>query len=289
MIKTESEEKLERIDVYNPYTRKAVTVNYHPNNENVSHHTHDFYEINYVLDGSITEIVSGHELPMSKGDAILMHPGVFHMIRDNKEATVLNILIRPQWFTTALSALEEGTLGKFVSTASSESYAEYLVFYGADSAEKHVCALIDEEQEGEAYSRLASEGHLLLLLAKLSRSAVRSELSSGQDSGYRRFAAILSYLYENSAALDASTLALRFGYSEAHLSRLFRKYTNRTPAEFLKSVRLRHVESLLLESDAPASHLASEAGFQCMPYFHRLFKSTYKMTPTEYRRAQKRK
>lgn len=281
-----AERKLERIDAYSPDTRRSVTVNYHPRGRICSLHTHDFYEINYVLKGSITEVVSGRTIPMKEGDAILMHPGVFHVIRDDADATVLNILIRPQWLLSVLTPHKDGELGKFSSTAAGEDYTEYLIFYGTD-AKKQVDALIRESVGDALCSRLATEGAFLLLLAQLSRSAEGIAMAKAQDHGYRRFAAILSYLYENIRTVSVSELAARFGYSEAHLSRLFRRYTGEPPIALIKRARLAHATALLWDSDAPVFRIAAEAGFSCAPHFHRLFKSTYGITPEEYRKSHR--
>ena len=282
----EKERALERIDAYNPGIRRAVMLNYHPRGHASSYHTHDFYEINYVLEGTMTEVVSGECHPMQAGDAILMHPGVFHLIRDDADATVLNILIRPRWLLSVLAEKSEGALGRFASTAAEEDYTEYLIFHGA-SAGREIAALMREAAEDTPDSRLAAEGACLVLLAALSRSAMRITTATEHNGGYRRFAAILSFLYENSATTSVGAMADRFGYSSAHLSRLFRRYAGEAPVTLLKRARLTRAAALLGEGDAPIHRIAAEAGFPCAPYFHRLFKATYGMTPEEYRAAKK--
>lgn len=278
--------QLERIDAYASGRSESVTINYHPCGKTNSHHTHDFYEINYVLSGSITEVVSGRSIPMQTGDAILMHPGVFHVIRDDADAVVLNILIRPQWLFFNLAAETEGALGQFATTADSEEYTEYLIFHETTATEE-IGALIRASGSKAPSARLAAEGAFLTLLATLSHTAGRITVADGQDSGYRRFAAILSYLYENIRTVSVSELAARFGYSEAHLSRLFRRYTGEPPTALIKRARLARATALLWDSDAPIHRIAAEAGFPCAPHFHRLFKSTYGMTPEEYRNARR--
>ena len=53
-------EALERMDVYNPEAMRNVAVNYHPTGKTSKRHTHDFYEINYLLRGEAVNEVSGH-------------------------------------------------------------------------------------------------------------------------------------------------------------------------------------------------------------------------------------
>jgi AraC-like DNA-binding protein/mannose-6-phosphate isomerase-like protein (cupin superfamily) len=279
-------EDLERIDVYNPKIRKNVAVNYHPRGGTSRHHTHDFYEINYVMEGRAINEIGGKILPMERGDGILLHPGAFHTVRAEKDATVLNILIRPQWLRAALSSAEEEPLRSFAEEAEGEEYRDYLIFYGAKGAREAVECLIAEATATKPQSKLAAEGAFLSLLAALCRRAERMELAASHDAGHRRFFAILAYAYKNANALTVKELADRFGYSPSHLSRLFRRFLCESPVSFLQKARLSRVASLLIESAAPVYSLAEECGFPCAPYFHRLFKRTYGMTPEEYRRAK---
>ena len=57
-------EALERMDVYNPEAMRNVAVNYHPTGKTSKRHTHDFYEINYLLRGeAVNEIVVKNARP----------------------------------------------------------------------------------------------------------------------------------------------------------------------------------------------------------------------------------
>ena len=287
MREAEGGRRIERLEAYALDRHAAITLNLHPPGRGNAYHTHDFYEINYVMGGSITEIVSGRAIPMTAGDVILMHPGVFHVVRDDADATVLNILIRPQWFFFNLASQTEGALGQFAMTAACEDYTEYLVFHGA-AVTQEMDALIRAASTHTPAMRLAAEGAFLTLLSTLSQTARHITVADKQDGGYRRFAAILSYLYENTAHLDIASLAERFGYSPAHLSRLFRRYTGEAPSTLLIKARLLRAEAMLSEGKEPVCRIAAAVGFPCVPYFHRLFKKTYGITPEEYRRANRR-
>ncbi len=277
------EKGLERIDTYAPDAQRNVTVNFHPAGMTSECHTHDFYEINYVLGGELVNEISGRSVRMRAGDAVLLHPGVFHIPSAGEGATVLNILIRPHWLERALASVGDGPLFRFASTASGEDYMEYLLFFGASDAEDAARLLLAERGATAPHAALAAEGGLLLLLAALGR-AWRVEEAEGRDAGFSRFAGILAYLYEHSATVTAATLAARFGYSSAHLSRLFRRYTGTTPAALLQRTRLDRAAALLLVRDATVTAVATEVGIPCLPYFHRIFRRTFAMTPEEYRR-----
>ena len=60
-----------------------------------------------------------------------------------------------------------------------------------------------------------------------------------------------------------------------------------TPSAMLMRARLERAAALLRETDATVTAVAAEAGFPCLPYFHRLFRRTFGKTPEEYRRAER--
>lgn len=277
--------ELERIDSYNPQVRRNIAVNYHPAGGTSRHHTHDFYEINLVLAGEAVNEVSGRASLMRQGDGILLHPGAFHTVRAAADSQILNVLIRPEWMLSVLASVDEGALLSFAERADTEDYLDYILFFGAQGSLESAARLVREAAPGVPQGEMAAEGALLLFLADLSRCAERALAASPHQPGYRRFAAILSYAYENAPALSVRDLAARFGYSPAHLTRLFRQYIGETPAALLQRLRLERAAKLLWEGEAPVFRVAEACGFPSAPYFHRLFKKSYGVTPEGYRQG----
>ena len=282
MGEAEGGRRIERLEAYALDRHAAITLNLHPPGRGNAYHTHDFYEINYVRGGSITEIVSGRAIPMTAGDVILMHPGVFHVVRDDADATVLNILIRPQWFFFNLASQTEGALGQFAMTAACEDYTEYLVFHGA-AVTQEMDALIRAASTHTPAMRLAAEGAFLTLLSTLSQTARHITVADKQDGGYRRFAAILSYLYENTASLDIASLAERFHLDEHYLCRLFKGQMGAPPVQYLNAYRVERAKALLTNTDRSVTDIALAVGFDDPSYFARIFKRVLGVTPREYK------
>ena len=285
MMKPRTQEtRIEHMDKYSRGADWNVTVNYHPCSSTSQCHTHSFYEINYVIRGGMTNEVSGKAIPMREGDAILLHPGVLHIPAAEPQSVVLNILIRPRWFTAAIPSVGEGPLFRFVALAEREEYMDYILFTGGKDIGTTLTHLLTVSRGEGAFAPLAAEGAFLSFLAALAEGATLAP-AGARDAGFARFAQILAYLYEHIETVTPAALAARFGYSSAHLSRLFRRYTGSTPSALLLRARLDRAADLLTETDGSVTAVADEAGFSCMPYFHRLFRRMYGLTPAEYRRA----
>ncbi|MCD9021676.1 response regulator transcription factor [Cohnella silvisoli] len=69
----------------------------------------------------------------------------------------------------------------------------------------------------------------------------------------------------------------------AYLSRLFRKETGKTLTEYVQSVRMDHARTLLDNDGKSVSEASLQSGFPNLPYFSKVFKQYYGVTPQEYR------
>lgn len=76
--------------------------------------------------------------------------------------------------------------------------------------------------------------------------------------------------------------------SGGHFCRLFKKYTFKTPVQYINGVRLSAAMDLLLESDRKVLDVAFDTGFNSLSYFIGVFKQSMGCTPTEFRRQRGR-
>ncbi|MEV6205803.1 helix-turn-helix domain-containing protein [Kitasatospora sp. NPDC051914] len=84
--------------------------------------------------------------------------------------------------------------------------------------------------------------------------------------------------------LPAQVLPDRLNLSVRHFSRLFRRRTGRTPADYLEAVRLEAARRLLEESDRSLPAIAAGTGLGSVETLHRVFRNRLGTTPAEYRR-----
>jgi signal transduction histidine kinase/DNA-binding response OmpR family regulator len=101
----------------------------------------------------------------------------------------------------------------------------------------------------------------------------------------------LAYIYENidNPQLSVEILSSHMNISRASLYNKLFEYTGVSPIEFIRSVKLDKAIDLLEKTDKNISEIAYESGFANPNYFTKVFKSKYKVTPTEYLAAKKAK
>lgn len=77
--------------------------------------------------------------------------------------------------------------------------------------------------------------------------------------------------------------------SRAKLYRIIQDETGRTPAMFIREIRLSQASRLLSTTQLNVSGISSMVGFGSMKYFNKYFKEKFGITPTCYREENKEK
>ncbi|GFN33138.1 AraC family transcriptional regulator [Paenibacillus xylaniclasticus] len=84
--------------------------------------------------------------------------------------------------------------------------------------------------------------------------------------------------------LTVEGLAERAGWTHEHFTRLFARYTGRTPREMIIQRRIERACQLLLYHETTVKEVAYAVGFSDENYFCRVFKSVKGVTATQYRK-----
>ena len=74
------------------------------------------------------------------------------------------------------------------------------------------------------------------------------------------------------------------GYTPEHLCKVFRKYLDKSPTEYVNELRINHAARLLADTDEPIASISYRLNFQSLSRFYHLFRKQYACTPAEYRR-----
>ena len=84
--------------------------------------------------------------------------------------------------------------------------------------------------------------------------------------------------------LSVEQMAEAMGMSRANIYRRMVAATGHTPSEFIKIVRLRHAERLLMQSGLTVSEICYEVGFTSPRYFSKCYKDFYGYVPSKAKR-----
>lgn len=111
------------------------------------------------------------------------------------------------------------------------------------------------------------------------------EVHTQQLENNNAFEDLLQYIEKNyNQRLYLKDLAQQFCLAPNYCCNLFLKAKGMTFSQYITNLRMEKSVLLLKKPDLPINKIALMVGFDDYTYFNRVFKRTYKCTPTEYRK-----
>lgn len=248
-------------------------------------HDHDFYEIFYIETGSITHCVADQWISLAEGDLVFVRPSDRHTFREWKECRLLNLAFPARVMESLLVYLNAGERA-FELLAISAPPTTQVPVYEREELVRGFRILNAIPAHEKSHIRLAS---CLIVANLLTRWFLLKRPPALQPNAP-------SLLGELVAAMDEPAQFTRgvprmkelSPYSYEHLCRLFRRTYNQTPSEWINRRKIEYAANLLQQTDLAIVDLASEAGFDNLSYFYRLFKRRFGLSPNQYREERNR-
>ena len=99
---------------------------------------------------------------------------------------------------------------------------------------------------------------------------------------------IIKFIEDNidDESMNPDSLADFIGESKAGLYRKLKDLTEKTPSEFVRTIRLEYAASLLKTTKLTVTEIMYKSGFSNKSYFYREFAKLYNTSPKEYRNKQ---
>ena len=115
---------------------------------------------------------------------------------------------------------------------------------------------------------------------------IKSEKSFSKDNSYSKIVASVTYMKSHFylPELQIAEIAAKSNISEIYFRKIWEKYFNLTPAQYITKLRIDYARELLLGSDCLVREIAERAGFPNEKYFSARFKAITGITPSEYRK-----
>ena len=254
-------------------------------------HSHDFFEITYMLNGGGTFFFEGATVAMSEGDVCITSPKAAHSQPFEPDCFALSIVVRKSTFNSLFGNLltRQDLVSLFFRHSLYERpMANYILLRtGNDDSLFHTAqALVYESNLSDDYSNFCSISLLDLFLARALRAAqaaitlYRFENYSGRDFD---FTLVLQYIQQNYRTVTLTSLANAFHFSKNYMSKLIHDKMGCGYAELLRSVKMRHALDYLTNTSMKVSEIADAVGYDSVDHFSRTFRRTYGMSPQQYK------
>ena len=268
---------------------RLITVRPHSRFVDFPEHRHNYVEIMYVVQGSITHIIGGKQLTLHKGDVLMLNQQVRHAIRRAEYEDIgINFIALPEFFEVPLSMLhEKNVLAEFIAGAFGQKnpVSHYLLFRLKEQPqvenlmENMIESMLHEHSDEDVMNQYTMGLVFLYLLNHL------ENLSHNSSMDYREaiVQAVLGYIKSDCKNANLTKIAKDTHQSVSVLSKLIRQKTGDTFKELLQQRRFETAAHLLKETDLAVEEIALDVGYENLSYFFRQFKSRYGVTPRAYR------
>lgn len=114
---------------------------------------------------------------------------------------------------------------------------------------------------------------------------IKNHKRQGYSSLVSSITAYLEHTYDE--PITVAQLAREFHITPNYLTNLFHKETGQTPTDYLRKIRTRHAQQLLLTTNLPIQKVSEKIGIDDSNYFVKLFKKDFGLTPSQYRKQYK--
>ena len=274
-----------------PYGRDVFAFIHLPYQNDILHE-HNYFEINYVYRGSLTQIISNETRLMNEGDFCIISPFTQHSVLAAKDSLVLSIQLRETTFDAILGAfLAKNDLLAifFKNTLYETNQSNYLYFHtdNNDNIKMLIQNIVREANTEDNYSSTCCNGYVQILFSTLLRKYGKSALYYGfneQDSIDTDFAFILEYITQHYRTVTLDELSEFFHYSKPYLSSLFKKNMNQTFVTVLRNIKMRHALDFLANTEKTIEEIGIEVGYNSTDHFSRSFKQYNHCNPSEFRK-----
>lgn len=275
----------EKIEV--PHNNSFITrmLKMDPHSDKI--HFHKNFELNYITSGFGRRIIGSSISSYAPGDMVLLGPNISHCwevlepgLDGHGECVVThfyeNILMSDFFNIPELDEVNELLKA-----------AEYGIQFTGDIAAVAAESLIKMiNLKGlERYIEMLKVFNLLLSIDERKLLALPSAVPDSNDKDREQIDKIYEYVFQNlENGINLNEAASLVYMEPSSFCRFFKKKTNQTFMEYVKSVRIGISARLLAETDKQITQICYESGYNNLANFNHYFKQVMKKTPSEYRK-----
>jgi AraC family L-rhamnose operon regulatory protein RhaS len=266
------------------------------NNYSIGMHAHNYHEINIVMGGRGFHYYGEHVFEVSEGDVFVVPPKIKHGYWSAGDLAVYHVIICAEFFQKYEADLINlpGYFALFDIAPQMREYAgvsRFLKFRDYEYDEifqiLESSARLGMKEHPTIHDYIGMNVNALYFITRLTACFHRecqNEGSSSEESDSVLFTRAVERIYQAyDTKLDINQLAKELHISRSTYYMLFRKYSGKTPGEFINQIRIAKARTLLHATDASITSVALQTGFFDASHFIHAFEKAVGISPREYR------
>ena len=248
-------------------------------------HFHEDVEIVTVKSGKMAYCVNGKVIRLYAGDTIFVNANQIHysLSVDGETATYVIFVVNPSILNSSV-AVEMKAVLPIISNPN----LPYMRFRNINEHTRDVYRIItslpDLRRDPFRITIRLFEFWEIILLQSTTFGILNEDMQA--DMHTRAFKSMMSYIqqqYHNPVTLE--DISASGNVSISLCNRIFHKYTGESPVKYLVDFRLRKVAEYLVTTNLSLPEIAQKSGFNGTSYMAEMFKRTFGVSPTAYRKT----
>ena len=244
-------------------------------------HTHDYYELFYVMTGEGWHGINGARRALEPGMLVFIRPRDCHQLLGRGSGVeFVNVSFSPTVTTPLWSHLDGGTKDVYELWERPDMpWTLYLSAAGRDDFENALERLSRSRRD-----ELSSAAFLMTVL-DIARESQTKNSDKSQVPAW--LAQVVERIREPEVFREgAAAFAALTGRSLEHVGRQTRRYYGSTPMQLIQRARLAYAAQQLEMGRTNISELSYACGYESLSHFIRLFHKQYGEAPLRYRRRR---
>lgn len=290
------------ITSYNEQKTKFIPYNNYNQEEDSKKHHHDYFELMYVYEGCVEQIIEQGRYIYRKGQVCLLDRNTNHTERYQEDATIIFICFSPKILEEIFSINPVELTNPLIDffsqnlTQGGEYRKDYYHFeplfedLNQSALKKIFKEIIIELTERKAGYISILEGLFLRMIATLTDAKEYDykhvSLNSLKESFI--FDQITNY-FTTYYKTNRIQIAKELNYNGDYLNRIVKKHTNMSLTEYNNFICLKIAEEKLRNTNQSVYLIMEELHYDNKSYFYRVFKQKNKCSPQDYRKRYREK
>ncbi len=273
-------------------------------------HSHDFYELTFVLSGELTMRIEDEILTYYPGECCLCNKNIHHTELKDTTAEIVLFLLKENFIKEVFEGNyyydtngEQHTLGTLFHTFiienkknpfydaktymdfrlnNDKSYSDYLKLINK------MIEIISDMRSGKSHMMKA----LICRFVEMMEDTEihHSEIHWAKLSVEEQIVSTISNAYRNKLGIfTRAEIEDLTGYNSDYVERIMKRNTGKTLSNYGKNIMVQKIALFLTDSTISIGEICETFGYSNRNYFNKLFIRQYGMTPSEYRAKYKGK
>lgn len=247
-------------------------------------HSHNKWELSYVLTGSGTRTIGDHSEPFRAGEVILIPPNIPHVWHfdpacTDDEGYIANISV---YFDTPLIDSLRRVVPEISEATGRIEQLDHAVSYTGEKLES-IQKILHGMRGKTPERRLPLMMELLVEISDISDGVYAGRNSSLSRIELRLESVRVYCACNYSRQITLDEISRHVGMNKSAFCTFMRNHAGTSFSDYLNHIRLERAKDMLCNTDHIISEIALDCGFQNVSYFNRLFKKQFNRTPKEIR------